>query len=332
MKRIMVTLPALNEGKTVAQVLEKIVGLNIEGAEINVLVIDDGSTDNTAQIARDLGAEVICHGHNHGVGAAFRTGLKAAIIQKADILVNIDSDGQFDPQYILDLVAPIMKGDADFVTASRFLDNTTIDMPKIKKWGNNGVAKIVSFLAEQRIKDASCGFRAYSRKAFLSLNLIGQFTYTHETILNLAFMGHRLQEISVPVRGEREFGESRVASNLFKYAIQSLMIMLRCYRDYRPMATFGIPGLILTILGSLLIAIFLVWSAVQGEWYPKSAAFASAFCLTVGFIFMLIALLADMFTRLRVKMEFMMQYMDSLEIANREIVPRYKSDNNHPKK
>jgi glycosyltransferase involved in cell wall biosynthesis len=311
MFKIMVVLPALNEEKTIGDMLDRISQLEIKDSSINVLVVDDGSTDATKSIALGKGAQVVAHGQNRGVGVAFHSGVKEAIAQQVDILVNIDSDGQFDPQYIPKLVEPIIAGEAEFVTASRFLDKRKIDMPLIKKWGNSQIAKLVSRLSGQKIYDVSCGFRAYSRKAFLNLNLIGDFTYTHEAILALAFKGFVIKEVSVPVRGTREFGKSRVASNLFKYAFNATLIIIRCYRDYKPIMTFGAPGIIMTSVGFLLMTVFVVWSFTRGECFPKSMAFASAFCTLLGFLFFVIALLADMSTRMRIKMEKIIELIDN---------------------
>jgi glycosyltransferase involved in cell wall biosynthesis len=311
MYKIMIVLPALNEEKTIGDVLDRIFQLEIKESSISVLVVDDGSNDSTKSIALEKGVQVVVHGQSRGVGAAFQSGVKEAVAQRADILVNIDSDGQFDPQYIPELVEPIIAKNAEFVTVSRFLDKRKIDMPLIKKWGNYQIARLVSRLSGQKIYDVSCGFRAYSRRAFLSLNLIGDFTYTHEVILTLAFKGFKITEISMPVQGRREFGESRVASNLFKYAFNAMLIIIRSYRDYKPIMTFGVPGIIMSSVGFLLLTVFVAWSITCGEWFPKSMAFASAFSFLFGLIFFVIALLADMSTRMRVKMEKIIELIDN---------------------
>lgn len=307
--KIIAVLPALNEEKTIGDVLDKILNLEFDNAVIDAVVVDDGSEDATARIALAKGAKVISHGRNRGVGAAFRSGVQEAVLQGADLLVNIDSDGQFDPRYIPDLVKPIIEGNADFVTASRFIDGNNVRMPAIKKWGNHQIARLVSSLTGQRICDVSCGFRAYSKRALLNLNLIGDFTYTHETILTLAFKGFNIMEVPVPVRGTRKFGKSRVANNIFRYALQATMIILRSFRDHKPMLLFGVPGIILAIVGFALLGLFLTWSTLRGEWFPKSAAFTSAFCILSAIVFFLIALITDMFTRIRVQIDNLMQFV-----------------------
>src|SRR5215203_3724038 len=177
--RLLVMMPALDEEATLADVLARIPRI-IPGVDaVDVLVIDDGSTDRTVSIATGLGASVKSHGQNLGVGAALQTGLEEAIRRGVDIAVNIDADGQFAPEDIARLVVPVLEGTADMVTASRFKDPALVPvMPWTKRVGNAGMARIVSFLVGRRFHDVSCGFRAYSREALLHLVLLGRFTYT----------------------------------------------------------------------------------------------------------------------------------------------------------
>ena len=207
--------------------------------QIRVLVIDDGSTDDTAGLARRAGAEVVQHRTNEGLGSSFQEDVRLAIENKADILVNIDGDGQFDPGDIPKLVGPIVNRKADMASASRFLDRDLVpEMPAVKKWGNRAVARVVWLLTGKRFRDVSCGFRAFSREALLRMNLFGSFTYTQESFLDLAFKELKLLEVPVQVRGTREFGESRIASSIPRYAVRSLLIMLRAFISYKPFRLF----------------------------------------------------------------------------------------------
>ncbi|MFN9907795.1 MAG: glycosyltransferase family 2 protein, partial [bacterium] len=182
--RLLVMMPALNEeassGAVLARVPRSIPGVG----SVEILVVDDGSKDRTVAIAKDAGASVISHGRNLGVGSALQTGLAEAVRRGVDLLVNIDSDGQFAPEDIAKLVVPVIEGRADFVTASRFMDPALVpEMPWVKKFGNWGMARIVSGLIGQRFDDVSCGFRCYGREALLNLVLLGRFTYTQESFL-----------------------------------------------------------------------------------------------------------------------------------------------------
>ncbi len=265
------------------------------------MVVDDGSTDETGVIARDRGATVIRHDQPRGVGRAFRSGLTHAIESGADILVSIDADGQFNPGDIPVLIAPILRGEADFVSASRFKNPALAPvMPGAKAWGNRVIARWLSRMTGQTFYDVSCGFRAYARKAFLRLDPQGAFTYTHEVFLALAFAGLRIQEVPVAVRGVREHGESRVANNLFRYAWNAASIILATYRDYRPLAFFGSIAIALTGAGSMLLAGLLMHWLRTGALFPYRAIgfFGGALC-AAGLLVYLIGLVAAMMARLR---------------------------------
>jgi glycosyltransferase involved in cell wall biosynthesis len=235
---------------------------------VHVVVLDDGSRDNTAAIAAAAGAEVLRHDTNRGLGATFREAVEYALRRRSACLVNIDGDGQFDPADIPKIVAPIVAGQAEMATASRFLDATLVPtMPAIKRWGNRAVARVVRLLSGSRFADVSCGFRAFSREALLRMTLFGTFTYTQETFLDLLFKGLPIVEVPVRVRGVREFGSSRIASNIPRYAVRSLQIMLRAFLARRPMLAFGGLALGFGTVGASLLG-FLAWH------YLDSGAFS----------------------------------------------------------
>jgi glycosyltransferase involved in cell wall biosynthesis len=268
-------------------------------------VVDDGSRDATAQEAIAAGAELIRHPSPRGVGAAFASALRRAVEIGADLLVSIDADGQFDPADIRALVRPVLDGEADFATASRFVDPALApDMPPLKRWGNRMMARLVSRLAGQRFHDVSCGLRCYSRRAALSLNPMGRFTYTQEVFLTLAFKQLRIAEVPVRVRGEREFGQSRVADNLWKYALHTSGIIFRCYRDYQPMRLFGVAALALAAGAAALGGFLLLhWAATGGLSPHKWAGFASAALFGLAVLALAVGLVGDMLNRQRVYLE-----------------------------
>lgn len=302
---VVVTIPALNEAATIGEVIGGI-PRDIGGvACVKAVVIDDGSTDATAKIAAQAGAKVVSFGRNRGLGAAFLQGLRSALELGADIIVNIDADGQFDPQDIGRLLAPIMAGKADMVTASRFAEKELVpEMPGIKKWGNRRVTNIVNNLSGEKLHDVSCGFRAYSREAALRVTLLGGHTYTHEIILDLSFRGLRIEEVPVKVVGVRRAGESRVAGNLWKYGWHSLIIMLRVFRDYRPMRFFGTISLFFLLIAFLCGAFVLCHYLRTGAFFPYTfvAFFAGGFGF-VSLICYITALLAGMINRLRIQQD-----------------------------
>jgi glycosyltransferase involved in cell wall biosynthesis len=269
------------------------------------LVIDVGSTDDTAEHAAAAGAVVLRHSARRGVGSAFQSALAFMIEGGFDVLVTIDADGQFDPAHVEQLAAPVVRGLADFATASRFKDPAlTPVMPASKLWGNRLMSLLVSRLTGVRLWDVSCGMRCYNRTAALHLHLLGQFTYAQEVILNLAFKGLRLLEVPLRVRGVREVGHSRVARSLTTYAWQSTKIILRAYRDHYPMRFFG------TISGALLLpsGVLGAWLAFHylrsGQLSPhKWAGFSSATLLALAVAFFLTGLIGDMLNRQRVYLE-----------------------------
>ncbi len=300
-RHLVVLLSALNEEATIERVIRG-TPRNIPGiAAVEIVVIDDGSTDRTAARAREAGAAVISHGVNRGVGAAFQTGIREALRRGAGIIVHIDGDGQFNPADIPTLLAPVLDGRADIATCTRFARAETYPvMPPIKIWGNRVVRTIVNRATGQRFTDVSCGFRAYSRDAALRLTLFGKFTYTHEVILDAVQKGLRIVEVPLQVRGEREVGTSRVARNVVWYGLQWLAIFFRAFRDASPLQVFGtlasVAGVASVGTGGF---VFIHWVRTgHTSPYRSLITLAGVLVLLSAFLFT-IALLADMLRRQR---------------------------------
>jgi glycosyltransferase involved in cell wall biosynthesis len=273
--------------------------------EISVLVIDDGSRDDTAEQARRAGAQVIRHDLTRGVGAAFQTALVVARESGVEFLVTIDADGQFDPTDIPHVAAPVLAGEADFATGSRFVDPALEpEMPRMKRWGNRQIARIVSGLTGHRFADVSCGMRCYSREALLHLNVLGKFTYTHEVLLDLCFKGLRVVEVPIRVRGEREYGTSRVAGSLLRYAINTSRILIGAYRDYNPLRFFGALALALAVPAVVLELFFLAHYVLVGTFSPhKWAGFGGGGLLVLALLMVFMGMIGDMLNRHRVYLE-----------------------------
>ncbi len=304
-QKLVVIIPALNEAKTIGTVISSIPRYMADISAIEIVVVDDGSSDATAAVARGAGASVVHHSEPQGVGAAFHRGLREALERGADIIVNIDADGQFNSLDVPILIKPIQAGQAEFVTASRFKNSALMpDMPPLKKWGNKWVTRLVNSLTRKSFTDVSCGFRAYSREAALRLTLFGHFTYTQESFIDLAFKGIQIVEVPLKVKGEREFGKSRVASNLWRYAIKSATIIFRASRDYRPFYFVGIPGLIILFFGVVTGLFVLIHFLQTGQTYPYRSLVPGSGVLTIiGFLLLFISMLADMQHRSRMVLE-----------------------------
>ena len=293
--RILIALPAFNEEATAAAVIDGIPDSISVACKPDVLLVDDGSTDDTAEIARQAGAIVISHGRNLGLGETFRTALSYARENGYHILVTIDADGQFNPEHISALVEPVIKNRADLVTASRFSDIELIPkMPKLKIWGNRRVARLVSKLSGIQIKDATCGFRVYGPAALEKLSSFSRFTYTQEVIIDLASKGLSILEVPVKVLGERPVGSSRIASSIWRYAILSLAAMYSIAHDHRPWKFYGTPAVILMILGLAGDMFVLARWLITGRVTPfAGVAIGGLFLITFSVLLLLFASLAD---------------------------------------
>lgn len=308
--KLLVVIPAYNEKETIIQVIKSI-PVSIDGiGNIYCMVVDDGSTDNTAELAKRTGAIVISNYYNKGVGGAFRVGIDEALRMGADIMVNIDGDGQFNPADISCLLKPILTNEADFVTASRFIDKKFIpkDMSKIKIWGNKQVALLIGWLTKRKFYDVSCGFRAYNREALLNLNLFGDFTYTQETFLDLSFKGLRIKEVPIEVKYFKE-RESKIAKNLFSYTWKILGIIFKTLRDYKPLKFFGTIGISIFAIGVILDIFIFYHYFVFGSFSPYLyVAFTGAFLNAMGLIIFVVGLVTDMLDRIRMNQEKLLYY------------------------
>jgi glycosyltransferase involved in cell wall biosynthesis len=245
---------------------------------------------------------VIGHRRNLGVGAAFHTGIAAALDAGADVIVNIDADGQFDPADIPALIAPILTGQADMTTCTRFARPDYVpEMPPVRKWGNRMMCRLINRICwRANYTDVSCGFRAYTRRTAMRLTLFGRFTYTQETFIDLLGKGMTIVEVPLRVQGVRQHGSSRVAGNLWTYAGRSFSIIIRAARDVRPMAFFGTIGAVLFGIGIVLGTIVFGWWLATGGTSPlRNLLLGSALFLMLGFLLWVLALIADMLGRQR---------------------------------
>lgn len=300
--KLVVTIPAQNEERTIGRVVAGIPRCLPGVRELEVLVLDDESIDRTAQIAEEAGAIVVPVHGRPGLGKVFQAGVDAAMRRGADLLVNIDGDGQFDPADIALLVAPLLNDEADFVTCSRFKNAAYHpSMPRIKYWGNWAVVKIVnSICSGSRFTDVSCGFRAFNREALYRMTLFGKYTYTQECFIDLFAKGLRIVEVPLRVRGVREHGESRVAGSIWKYATNTGPIIVRAMRDIRPLKFFGLIGFVLFVLALVAITpVVANYIAIKKTHPFQSLITVSGVLVTLAFVMGVLALLADMMARHR---------------------------------
>ena len=277
-KKILVSIPAKNEGKTIAKVIKGCQTVIEQNYSLvpEVLVISDGSTDNTDREAKAAGATVIIHETSRGLGTVFQEAVKYAVDNKYDLMVTIDGDRQFDEREIPKLISPIIQAKADLTSGNRFYENKPIpNMSKTKRFGNVIVAKMVNFILEARYQDVSCGFRAYSREAMLHLNLFGGFTYTQEVFLNLGYKGLRIQEVPITVTYFKE-RKSRIAKSILNYGYKVLIIILSSLIFYRPMRFFGTLTFLAWLYAFPIILILSIRYFETGLIFPYRALGISA--------------------------------------------------------
>ncbi|GAB4158301.1 MAG: hypothetical protein Fur003_2090 [Candidatus Dojkabacteria bacterium] len=303
--KLVIFIPAFNEEATIEKVIKSIPRLK-QFSDQKILVVNDGSKDRTALIAKKAGAIVVSHIKNSGVGKAFQTGVENALKMGVDIMVTIDADGQFPISQIEKLIEPILKQEADFVTATRFFskDEYPKDIGPVKLWGNRQIAKIISKITKQKFSDVACGFRAYSKEALLNLNTFGVFTYTQEVFIDLSLKNLKIVEI--PISGIVYFKgrKSRVFKGVFDYAFKSIAIILRTLRDYKPLKMFAFPGIVLFLLGIFCEILLFLYYLANHQFSPYIfVGFTGAALNLLGLLFVIIGLVADMLGRLRANQE-----------------------------
>jgi len=290
--KLIIQIPCYNEAKTLAIALADL-PRQIDGFDtVEWLVIDDGSSDETAAVAQANGVHhVVRHSVNLGLARAFMTGLDACQRLGADVIVNTDADNQYNAADIPALVAPILDGRADIVVGARPIDSIEHFSP-VKKILQRLGSRVVRFASKTDIPDAPSGFRAISRRAAQQLVVFNDYTYTLETIIQAGQRG--IPIVSVPVRVNGDLRPSRLVKSIPSYLRRSIATIIRIFVIYRPFRFFGTIGAVLFICGTLIGLRFL-WFYLQGdgEGHVQSLILGSIL-LGMGFQTILIAFVADL--------------------------------------
>lgn len=278
MTKLVIQIPCYNEESTILTTLNSL-PKEIEGInEIEVVVINDGSNDNSAKIAREWGAEVIDIYPNKGLANAFKTGISAALSSNADIIVNTDADNQYCADDIEKIVSPILKGEADIVIGAR-------DILKIKEFSvmkkilQKLGSAVLKLLSSTSVEDAPSGFRAFSRDAALKINVFDNYTYTMETLIQAGAKGLRVK--SVPIRTNPKLRDSKLVKNIFSYVCKSMKTTIRMFIVYRPFRFFMAIASMFGIAGIILSLRFLYYYLSGfGNGHIQSLIFAAVFLIT----------------------------------------------------
>lgn len=308
--RLIVNLPAFNEEEKIANTIKGI-PRHFEGVdEVLVQVVDDGSSDHTADVAKTAGADfVLKHNINRRLGVMFTTASENALKEGADIMVNIDADGQFDSGEIQKLIDPILHNKADMVIGDRFSQSSAKNIPWVKDFFNRLGASLVGSFLNIKTDDITCGFRAHSRETLLRLNNPTGFTYTQETIIDA--IGKNLRVMWIPVNVTYFAGrKSRIVKSAYSFINNSFRIILKAVRDVRPMKFFGIPGLFLILVSLAVFIGFLFFYFQDFKVSPyRNYLLFSAVTFLVGLQFVVFALIADMIKSSRKLTEDLMYQM-----------------------
>ncbi len=292
--KLIIQIPCLNEEETLPLTLAEL-PRHIDGVdEIEWLVIDDGSTDRTVEVARQHGVNhIISHSGNKGLAAAFQTGLDTCLSLGADIIVNTDADNQYPGQYIPDLVRPILDRQADMVIADRQVQSIAHFSP-IKRYLQGLGSAAVRYVSNTDVPDAPSGFRALSREAALRINVITQYTYTLETIVQAG--NKNLKIVSVPVVTNEKLRESRLISSMWRYVTRSGATIIRLFLLYQPLRTFSYLALPFFVIGAGLwlryLVLWLTTDLTRGA--HIQSILVGAVLIILSFIIFVIGLIGDL--------------------------------------
>lgn len=314
--KLIVQIPCLNEEETlpatVADIPRAIPGVDV----VELLIIDDGSTDKTVDIARELGVQhIVRFTQNRGLAAAFATGLDACLKLGADIIVNTDGDNQYAGSDIPNLIAPILAGQADIVIGNRETDTIAHFSPTKKRLQKLG-SWVVRQASDTDIPDTTSGFRAYSRDAALRINVTTDYSYTLETIIQAGkqhlAVGH------VPVGTNPKLRDSRLFGSTWSYLSRSAATIMRIYTMYEPLRVFVTAGVLL-LLGGLALSLRYLYFVYLGEGTGHvQSVIVAAVLFIAGFQVIMIGLMADLIAINRRLSEDILLRVKRLELSSND--------------
>lgn len=309
--KVFIQIPCLNEETTLPLVFETMPKTLPNVDEVEWLIIDDGSTDATIEVAKQLGVKhFVRHRRNMGLARSFRDGIDYALKHGADIVVNTDGDNQYPQDRIKDLVGPIINGKADIVIGDRQTSKIA-HFSGFKKIMQRFGSWVVNQAAGTDLPDAASGFRAYSRGSLMKLNIVTPFSYCMETIIQAGYK--RLRIVSVPIETNKKTRESRLFKNIWQHMFKSAQAIMRSYVMFRPHVIFVTLGVILGVAGIIPFARFFVFYILgDSHGHIQSLIFGSAM-LVGSLISFALLVIADLQKTNRILLEDQLERLKEIQ-------------------
>jgi len=290
--KLVIQIPCYNEEEclpvTLKEIPESFPGID----EFEILIIDDGSTDKTVEVAKSSGIKnIICNGRNLGLSKVFNIGLNKSLELDADIIVNLDADNQYNIKDIEKIIKPVLEKKADIVIGARPIENIKYFSPAkkiIQKFGSS----LIKMVSRQNISDATSGFRAFSREAALKINVFSNYTYTLETIIQASNIGLKID--SVPIRvNDSKLRSSRLIKSTFLYIQRSVISILRALIIYKPLKFFSTVSLVFLVPGIIFLIRYLYYYIKQTYGHIPSVVIASFF-ITFSLIIFIVGIFSHL--------------------------------------